>query len=156
MDEPTDGLDPNQKHQVRGLIESMAKDKAIIISTHILEEVEAVCTRAMVIAGGRILVDGTPAELEARSPYHHAVYLHTEHPLSEPAHAEILALPGVRAIEPSGRPNDPGVYVMPEKGAEIAEPIRHLLEKRGAEIAELRIERGRLDGVFRDITMAAA
>jgi ABC-2 type transport system ATP-binding protein len=145
MDEPTDGLDPNQKHHVRGLIESMAKDKAIIISTHILEEVEAVCTRAMVIAAGRVLVDGTPAELEARSPYHHAIYLHTEAPL-----------PGVRTIESSGSPNDPGVYVMPLPGAEIAEPVRHMLEKRGTEIAELRIERGRLDGVFRDITMQAA
>jgi ABC-2 type transport system ATP-binding protein len=156
MDEPTDGLDPNQKHHVRGLIESMAKDKAIIISTHILEEVEAVCTRAMVIAAGRVLVDGTPAELEARSPYHHAIYLHTEAPLSGPVRAEILALPGVRTIESSGRPNDPGVYVMPLPGAEIAEPVRHMLEKRGTEIAELRIERGRLDGVFRDITMQAA
>ena len=156
MDEPTDGLDPNQKHHVRGLIESMAKNKAIIISTHILEEVEAVCTRAIVIAAGRILIDGTPAELEARSPYHHAVYLHTKEPLSEPARAEILAVPGVRAIAPSGRANDPGVYVMPAPGAQIADSVRQLLEKRGAKIAELRIERGRLDGVFRDITMNAA
>lgn len=156
MDEPTDGLDPNQKHHVRGLIESMAKNKAIIISTHILEEVEAVCTRAIVIAAGHILIDGTPAELEARSPYHHAVYLHTKEPLSEPARAEILAVPGVRAIAPSGRANDPGVYVMPAPGAQIADSVRQLLEKRGAKIAELRIERGRLDGVFRDITMNAA
>ncbi len=154
LDEPTDGLDPNQKHHVRSLIASMAKSKAIIISTHILEEVDAVCTRAMVIANGRMLVDSTPAELEARSPYHHAVYVRTKEPLSEPAHAEILGLPGVRAIEPSGRPNDPGIYVMPEPGAEIADSVRHLLEKRGAEVAELRIERGRLDGVFRDITLA--
>ncbi|MEJ0048025.1 MAG: ABC transporter ATP-binding protein [Rhodospirillales bacterium] len=77
LDEPTDGLDPNQKHHVRELIAGMAQTKAIIISTHILEEVDAVCTRAMVIAGGRVLVDGTPAELEARSPYHHAVYVRT-------------------------------------------------------------------------------
>ncbi len=68
MDEPTDGLDPNQKHEVRTLIKSMAKDKAIIISTHILEEVDAVCSRAIIIASGRILFDGTPAELRAHSP----------------------------------------------------------------------------------------
>ncbi|MGY8813539.1 MAG: ABC transporter ATP-binding protein [Gammaproteobacteria bacterium] len=67
MDEPTDGLDPNQKHEVRELIKEMAQDKAIIISTHILEEVDAVCTRAIIIAKGQILFDGTPAELRAKS-----------------------------------------------------------------------------------------
>jgi len=64
LDEPTDGLDPNQKHGVRKLINNMAKDKCIIISTHILEEVEAVCSRTIIIAKGRILVDSTPAELK--------------------------------------------------------------------------------------------
>lgn len=68
MDEPTDGLDPNQKHTVRTMIREMAKDKAIVISTHILEEVEAVCTRTIIISDGRIVAEGTPAELKARSP----------------------------------------------------------------------------------------
>jgi len=68
LDEPTDGLDPNQKHEVRGLIERMAPQKAIVISTHILEEVAAVCSRAIVIAGGRIVADATPRELESRHP----------------------------------------------------------------------------------------
>lgn len=68
MDEPTDGLDPNQKFTVREMIREMAADKAIIISTHILEEVDAVCTRAIVIAGGEIKADGTPAELRAKDP----------------------------------------------------------------------------------------
>jgi ABC-2 type transport system ATP-binding protein len=68
MDEPTDGLDPNQKHAVRNLIRSMAASKAIIISTHILEEVEAVCTRAIIIDKGRIVADGTPTELLAKAP----------------------------------------------------------------------------------------
>ena len=68
LDEPTDGLDPNQKHEVRGLIERMAPDKAIVISTHILEEVDAVCSRAIVIAGGRVVADATPAELGQRHP----------------------------------------------------------------------------------------
>ncbi len=70
LDEPTDGLDPNQKHEVRTLIRAMAAEKAIVISTHILEEVDAVCTRAIVIAAGRVVADGTPAELEARHPSH--------------------------------------------------------------------------------------
>lgn len=68
LDEPTDGLDPNQKHEVRTLIKNMAKEKVIILSTHILEEVDAVCTRAIIIANGKIVVDGTPEELEAKSP----------------------------------------------------------------------------------------
>lgn len=68
LDEPTDGLDPNQKHQVRQLIRNLAKDKIVIVSTHILEEVSAVCTRAIIIANGRIVADGTPQDLEARAP----------------------------------------------------------------------------------------
>lgn len=68
LDEPTDGLDPNQKHHVRELIRNLAKDKIVIVSTHILEEVSAVCTRAIIIAKGRIVADGTPADLEARAP----------------------------------------------------------------------------------------
>lgn len=68
MDEPTDGLDPNQKYVVRQMIREMAADKAIIISTHILEEVDAVCTRAIIIANGTIVANGTPAELRARDP----------------------------------------------------------------------------------------
>jgi ABC-2 type transport system ATP-binding protein len=68
LDEPTDGLDPNQKHQVRTLISEMSKDKIIVISTHILEEVDAVCNRAIIIAGGRLLADDTPQNLAARAP----------------------------------------------------------------------------------------
>ena len=68
LDEPTDGLDPNQKHEVRTLIKNMAKEKVIILSTHILEEVDAVCTRAIIIANGKIVADGTPEQLEAKSP----------------------------------------------------------------------------------------
>lgn len=156
LDEPTDGLDPNQKHHVRQLIEDMATDKAIIISTHILEEVDAVCTRAMVIARGRVLVDGTPAALEARSPYHRAIYLRTDPPLPERARAVLAALPGVRAVEPSGRLNDPGLYILPSGQADIAPAVRAALQAQDITPAEFRIERGRLDGVFRDITLAAA
>lgn len=68
LDEPTDGLDPNQKHEVRNLIKAMSKDKCIILSTHILEEVDALCTRAMIISSGRLLVDGTPEQLRSLSP----------------------------------------------------------------------------------------
>jgi ABC-2 type transport system ATP-binding protein len=156
LDEPTDGLDPNQKHQVRELIASMAATKAIIISTHILEEVDAVCTRAMVIAGGRVKVDGTPAELEARSPYYHAVYVRGLTPLPEDVHTELAALPSVASVAPSGRVDDAGVYVLPEQGADIAGAVRETLARHNVPLAELRIERGRLDDVFREITRVAA
>lgn len=74
LDEPTDGLDPNQKHEVRRLIGQMAPNKAIVISTHILEEVSAICTRAIIIARGRLLADATPAELSRRGPSLDAVF----------------------------------------------------------------------------------
>jgi ABC-2 type transport system ATP-binding protein len=155
LDEPTDGLDPNQKHQVRQLIAGMAASKAIVISTHILEEVDAVCTRAMVIAHGRVLVDGTPAALEARSPYHHAVYVRVDGVLPDAARADLAGLPGAARVEASGRADDAGVYVLPRAGADIAADVRSALVARGLAVAELRVERGRLDGVFRDITLAA-
>ena len=75
LDEPTDGLDPNQKYEVRELIHSMSAEKLIVISTHILEEVEAVCSRAIIIADGKILADDTPQQLANRSRYHNAVTL---------------------------------------------------------------------------------
>jgi ABC-2 type transport system ATP-binding protein len=83
LDEPTDGLDPNQKHQVRNLIKQLASgsNKIVVISTHILEEVSAVCTRAVVIAHGKLLADGTPDELEARSRYHQAVTVALQQPV---------------------------------------------------------------------------
>ena len=68
MDEPTDGLDPNQKHEVRSLIQAMSKEKAILLSTHILEEVEAVCSRVVIISKGKLAFDGTPAEFESQAP----------------------------------------------------------------------------------------
>jgi len=68
LDEPTDGLDPNQKNEVRSLIRAMAAEKAVILSTHILEEVEAICTRVIIISRGRIVADETPALLQARQP----------------------------------------------------------------------------------------
>jgi len=68
LDEPTDGLDPNQKNEVRSLIKNMATEKAVILSTHILEEVEAICTRVIIISRGKVVVDETPAQLQARKP----------------------------------------------------------------------------------------
>jgi len=89
MDEPTDGLDPNQKHAVRALLREMAPEKAIIVSTHLLEEVEAVCTRAVIIDRGQIVADGSPSELLSRSRYRNAVTLTVSSQLSEEAMARL-------------------------------------------------------------------
>ena len=95
MDEPTDGLDPNQKHHVRQLITDMAADKAIIISTHILEEVEAVCSRAVVINKGVIVADGTADDLMQRMHYHGAVSLKV---VADRADAAIRALSNASTV----------------------------------------------------------
>jgi ABC-2 type transport system ATP-binding protein len=153
LDEPTDGLDPNQKHQVRELIRDMAADKAIIISTHILEEVDAVCTRAMIIAKGRILADGTPGQLEARSRYHNAVYLRGSAPLSASLLESLAALPEVVGVERSVRPGDTGVFLLPAPGVIPLQAVQREVMSRGIIIEELRVERGQLDGVFRDLTL---
>src|SRR5919106_3881699 len=99
LDEPTDGLDPNQKHHVRTLLQEMAAAKAIIISTHILEEVDALCSRALVIARGRLVADARPAELLGRSAYHNAVALRLAPGHAEAARTALLDLDGVARID---------------------------------------------------------
>lgn len=147
LDEPTDGLDPNQKHQVRQLIQGLARDKIVIISTHILEEVTALCTRAVVIAHGRLLADGTPLELESRSRYHQAVTLVADEALDQ---AALAALPGVAGVEENAREHSLSVLAQP--GAVIFPQVNTLIAERGWKVRELNVERGRLDEVFRTLT----
>ena len=151
LDEPTDGLDPNQKHQVRQLIQGLAADKIVIISTHILEEVGALCSRALVIANGRLVADATPYELESRSRYHQAVTLVSEEPLDE---AALLALPGVAGLERNARAHSLTLLAAP--GAVIFQQVNALIRVRGWAIRELDVERGRLDEVFRSLTRGDA
>lgn len=147
LDEPTDGLDPNQKHQVRKLIKSLSHDKIVIISTHILEEVSAVCTRAVVIAHGKLLADGTPLELESRSRYHQAVTLVTAEPLDQ---AALAALPGVAGVEENALEHS--LTVLAKPGEVIFAQVNALIAQRGWKVKELNVERGRLDEVFRRLT----
>lgn len=147
LDEPTDGLDPNQKHQVRQLIQGLARDKIVIISTHILEEVTALCTRAVVIAQGRLLADGTPLELESRSRYHQAVTLVADEALDQ---ASLAALPGVAGVEENAREHSLSVLAQP--GEVIFPQVNALIAERGWKVKELNVERGRLDEVFRTLT----
>jgi len=149
LDEPTDGLDPNQKHEVRKLIRSMAKDKVIVVSTHILEEVPAVCTRAMLIAKGHALFDGTPEQLSAKSRYHQAVTVQLD--AVDDAAEALRALDGAASVETGPR----SVTVFPTPGASLIEPVNQLARERGWQTHSIFQEPGRLDDVFRSLTEAA-
>jgi ABC-2 type transport system ATP-binding protein len=154
MDEPTDGLDPNQKHEVRTLITQMAAEKAIIISTHILEEVDAVCSRAIIIASGQLLFDGTPAELQARSATHNAVTLITESGNADAVESALRAIPGIARIERSAtNDNETTLLAVPESGREIITSISEIVHRNNWPVTALRVESGRLDDVFRQITL---
>lgn len=150
LDEPTDGLDPNQKREVRHLIRDMAKDKIIIISTHILEEVAAVCNRVMIIANGRLLADDSPLGLIARSRYHNAVSLVVETP--ERVASALGELPQVRKVEI----REGELTLFPSKEAGLLEAVTAKVSENRWQVSSLRLEAGRLDEVFHSITSAEA
>ena len=153
LDEPTDGLDPNQKHEVRTLIKAMARDKAIILSTHILEEVHAVCTRAIIIAKGKVVWDGTPAELEAQSECHNAVTLGVKVSTASGAAETLQQLIGVHQVDVLTE--DRGVQrlrVFPKQGRSIAHLVSQCAREHNWEVSEMQVERGQLDEVFRSLT----
>lgn len=161
LDEPTDGLDPNQKQQVRRLIQEMAASggKAIVLSTHILEEVEAVCTRAVIIARGRMVADGTPQSLMARSKYHNSVSLAVRPSAGAMVFDELARLPGVAGVEDGGVTNDANgalvrCVVFPVGGRPIDDVVAKHIKQRGWGVERLQVLTGRLDDVFRQITAA--
>jgi len=157
LDEPTDGLDPNQKHEVRALIRSMAEDKAIILSTHILEEVDAVCTRAMIIARGKVVADGAPAELEARSQLHNAVILELRGAQAAAAHSVLQTLPNVTAVAILEQQPDRVLYrLFPKPGVSLVTAVGEAARTHRWDVTELHVERGRLDDVFRAITTGSS
>lgn len=149
LDEPTDGLDPNQKHHVRALIKSLATDKIVIVSTHILEEVTAVCSRAVIIANGKIVADGTPAELESQSRFHQAirVTLTDSHNLL----ADLKAVPGVASVEVA-ESNGLAYTIFAEGGASIFSQVSEVAQQKHWPISEFHVERGQLEDVFRSVT----
>jgi ABC-2 type transport system ATP-binding protein len=154
LDEPTDGLDPNQKHEVRTLIRRMGEKKAIIFSTHILEEVEAVCSRAIIIDRGSIVANGTPAELKARSDQAGAVTLRVGEASGKTVKSKIDGLNYVdRTVIISESPAT--VRAFPRKRIEsddLARAISDTALKERWPVIELHTEEGRLDEVFRSIT----
>lgn len=146
LDEPTDGLDPNQKHEVRRLIRNMSSEKIIVISTHLLEEVHAVCNRAMIISDGRLLVDDTPAGLIARSRYHNAVTLVVNEP--ERVASVLSEIPQARKVELK----EGELTVFPAGDDGLFEVISDAVREHGWSVSEIRLEAGRLDEVFRQVT----
>jgi len=153
MDEPTDGLDPNQKHAVRALLRDMAPEKAIVVSTHLLEEVEAVCSRAVIIDRGRIVADGTPAELLARSRYHNAVTVTVTSSAAEKVRTQLAQLKDVESTEVSQRTDGTTqLTALPRKGAHLLESVTAAAGAGGWEVREFYAEQGRLDDVFRALT----
>jgi ABC-2 type transport system ATP-binding protein len=152
LDEPTDGLDPNQKHDMRGLIGRIAPKKAIVVSTHILEEVEAVCSRAVIIAGGRVVADGTPDELVSRVAVS-AIRLTVAVSDLETARAHIAPVPGVEGIEMAGTSNGAArLTVHTTNGAGRPSELAAALAEAGIVIEEIGLQRPRLEDVFREIT----
>jgi ABC-2 type transport system ATP-binding protein len=156
LDEPTDGLDPNQKYEMRNIITAMAPEKAIIISTHLLDEVEAVCSRAIIIARGRVLLDGTPADLIMRSRYHNAVRLGLPIGVDAKVRTELENLPDVETVEEADDGEGHGLLVFPREHRYLAPEIAELARTRNWKVSTLRVERGRLDDVFRSVTAPEA
>lgn len=154
LDEPTEGLDPNQKHEVRSLIRRMGERKAIIFSTHILEEVEAVCSRAIIIDRGQIVANGTPAELKQRSQNAGAVrvsFVDAAANLTDKL-TQLSLCSKVERLDGS----QSGLRLLAKDktaAPQLAREIGELAARERWTIAELHVEEGRLDDVFRSITL---
>lgn len=158
LDEPTDGLDPNQKHEVRTLIKRMGEKKAIVFSTHILEEVESSCTRAIIIDRGHIVANGTPQELKMKSDSAGSVNFSIANVLAEKLKERAAAVQGVRRVQVVRQEGSSAtVKVYPEqksKSHELCRALGEMALKEQWVVEALQIEEGRLDEVFRSITLS--
>lgn len=170
LDEPTDGLDPNQKQEVRALIRRMGREKCIILSTHILEEVEAVCSRAIIIGNGKIVADGTPEALRSRSALYGAVTLELTGAETAGALADLQKITGVERVvelndedrppKPAGengntakdRKSSLRVRLFPKKGVAIAHEAAQFVHQRKWEVDAFTLEKGDLNEVFYNLT----
>ncbi len=154
LDEPTDGLDPNQKHEVRSLIQNMSEERTILISTHILEEVDAVCTRAMIISEGRVVGYGTPDELLSQSLYRNSIIVS----VNAEDHMQLMndfnRLDFVYSVEhiPEKRQGLVTMRLYPENKDSIAPQLKHYLFSKNIPIEQFIVNRGRMDEVFRELT----
>ena len=150
LDEPTDGLDPIQKHEVRELITTMAQEKAIIISTHILEEVEAICDRVAVIHQGRIIANDTPGHLLATAPYHNAIQLNLYAPVPSDVLTTLKTLPSAERVEHVRPANGVEQFIVFSPDHTLAlRDISTLAHTHNWAIQSLLVMQGKLDDVFR-------
>lgn len=157
LDEPTDGLDPNQKHEMRQLIRSIAANKAIVISTHILEEVEAICSRAIIIAKGRMLADATPQQLMERAPEQGSFAITISSAQPQVAVDLLGAQSGVARIEIVRHSNGSArLLVHAGEVKPNAQDLISFLGRSNIVVEEFYQERARLDEVFRQITNSVA
>ena len=158
LDEPTDGLDPNQKHEIRTLIRRMGETKVIIFSTHILEEVEAVCSRAIIIDRGQIVANGTPLELKARSENAGAVTISMLGTPAADVATKLNALSAVKEVKLLSEQNGRTVLrCFPSKdqmSGVFSRAVAELAQRESWRLEELRVEEGKLDDVFRAITLS--
>ena len=153
MDEPTDGLDPNQKHEIRQLIKRMGEKKAIIFSTHILEEVEAVCTRAIIIDRGTVVANGTPQELKRKAPNAGAILLRVSGVAAEAVTGKLRAVDGterVQLVKDENGTVTARVFPKSSSNGEFSKAVGAAAQ--GWRVEELHIEEGKLDEYFRSIT----
>ncbi len=146
LDEPTEGLDPNQKQVVRDMIREMAAERVVMLSTHVLEEVEAICTRAMIISDGKVVADDTPAALKARSLQYNAVTLSADGKDISQTLDKLPSIKEVRLLE-GGK-----VIAFPKAGKSIASDVLAAAQKNHWAVSDIKVDEGRLDDVFRELT----
>lgn len=151
LDEPTDGLDPNQKAMVQELITGLSADKAIVLSTHILDEAERICNRALIISEGKILVDSTPEELIARAPSHNVIRLSLAPDLIQEVTSRVETAEWCERVE---RWAETMLDVYPRDGENHLDELMALLA--GLEIHGVHLQEGRFDELFREITRGIA
>ena len=154
LDEPTDGLDPNQKQEIRQLIRKMGEKKAIIFSTHILEEVDAACTRAIIIDRGAIVANGTPEELRRKSEWAGAVTLRVQGLAAGEVQDKLRQLRGAKKVTAKTDGTRVTVTVFPRTAGDGDLTREVITATSGWQISELRTEEGRLDEAFYNITMS--
>jgi ABC-2 type transport system ATP-binding protein len=152
LDEPTDGLDPNQKHEIRSLIREMGRDKAIIFSTHILEEVEAACTRAIIIDRGKIVANSTPTELKTRAPQAGTIVVGFRGVTWGVFQSHLSALGALEKSELISESDSKMTARLQPKG-DLLPKLLALAHRQNWQIEHLNVDEGRLDDVFRSITL---
>ena len=151
MDEPLDGLDPNQKFEARGIIKEMKQKKAMIISTHILEEMESICNRAIIIDKGKLVANDTPAGLLKHSKMYNAITIHFEKGLDPSFVDSLKEIPEVVSVETLSE-EDLVFRIFPKERASILSSVTSLVTSKEVKVLELFQEKGQMDEVFRTMT----